>query len=56
MDFAIPSHLEPLLKAARTLVDELEPVEAELHAGFYATVRAATRCALYPIRMSCLDS
>jgi alkylation response protein AidB-like acyl-CoA dehydrogenase len=36
MDFATPSHLVPILATARALVDELEPLEARLHAGFFA--------------------
>ena len=36
MDFSPPSHLEPILQTARTLVDELAPLEGRLHEGFFA--------------------
>ena len=36
MDFSLPETLEPTLAAARTLMSELEPLEARLHEGFFA--------------------
>ena len=35
MDFSPPSHLEPILQTARTLVEELAPLEARMHEGFF---------------------